>query len=124
MQPVYEVRAIHALTAADAADRAGGIVRVRVDDETVERVAEAIKWQLADYTLPANFPLNTEYHIEVAERCAPFIAHAVLAALRGESVGRCHIEGPETAHEDEGYSCTTHNMPWDECPHHEPGDLS
>ena len=24
---------------------------------------------------------------------------------------------PEVGHEDEGYSCVTHNMSWDECPH-------
>lgn len=30
--------------------------------------------------------------------------------------GECQKLDPEVGHEDEGYSCTTHNMPWGECP--------
>ena len=29
----------------------------------------------------------------------------------------CQKQYPEVGHEDEGYSCSTHNMAWDECPH-------
>lgn len=65
-----------------AADREAGIVRVDTrDEQTVEKVAESIRRQLVLYTLPANFPLNFEHHREVAERCAPLIATAVLTAL-------------------------------------------
>lgn len=34
----------------------------------------------------------------------------------------CRWLGPEPGHEDEGYTCTTHNMPWGECV--EPSDQS
>lgn len=40
-----------------------------------------------------------------------------------QSGDRCSKLYPEVGHEDEGYTCTTHNMPWDECPHRS-GDQS
>jgi hypothetical protein len=71
-----------ALAAADAADRAAGFVRVRVDDETVERVAR-ILWDdaMSEDTTPewrdmAWNDMGGSYMI---------LAGTVLAALRGES---------------------------------------
>lgn len=29
----------------------------------------------------------------------------------------CRKQYPEVGHEDEGYSCSTHNHAWNECPH-------
>lgn len=32
----------------------------------------------------------------------------------------CRKQYPEVGHEDEGYSCSTHNHAWHECPHRSP----
>jgi predicted HicB family RNase H-like nuclease len=59
----------HQAEALAEADRAAGIVRVRVDDDTVERVAEIIESKHPSLSLPHPRTL----------------ARTVIAALRGES---------------------------------------
>lgn len=43
--------------------------------------------------------------------------------LDSQSGDPCTRQYPEVGHEDEGYSCSTHNMPWGECDH-QSGDPS
>ena len=38
------------------------------------------------------------------------------AALDGSTGQECVRVDPDPGHEDEGYSCVTHNCAWDECP--------
>jgi hypothetical protein len=65
-----------ALAAADEADRAAGIVRVHVDDETVERVARKL-WDMERSEYDYEWELNASSYRESAR--------TILAALRGES---------------------------------------
>jgi hypothetical protein len=70
--------AVRALAAADEADRAAGIVRVRVDDDTVERAARALQSEA-----PVAWIWDS-----VNEETKEFRrsqARIILAALRGES---------------------------------------
>ncbi|OYO16298.1 hypothetical protein CGZ94_04985 [Enemella evansiae] len=45
------------------------------------------------------------------------IAGCAVAMIRpgSRSGDSCVKEWPDSGHEDEGYSCSTHNMPWGEC---------
>jgi hypothetical protein len=66
-----------ALAAADEADRAAGFVRLRVDDETVERIAQVLaNAEVLDYW---------DGFLEIQRALFRDKARAVLAALRGES---------------------------------------
>ena len=43
-------------------------------------------------------------------------ADQIRAALAGSTGQECVRVDPDPGHEDEGYSCVTHNCAWDECP--------
>jgi hypothetical protein len=62
------------------ADRAAGIVRVRMDDETVERVARALMNSQSE-----RYGLRPRKGEAIFSEAATADARAVLAALRGES---------------------------------------
>lgn len=71
----------------------------------------------SDYPGPSEFISMREDAREYAdvygtEAAEEYAAELLAAALHGE----CQKLDPEVGREDEGYSCTTHNMPWGECP--------
>ena len=67
---------------------------------------------------PDGIAVSIDAH-ERGDRLTPEQARRLARALNdaADAVETSHWRlDPETGHEDEGYSCSTHNMPWGECP--------
>jgi hypothetical protein len=83
--------------------------------EAVEAAAKVAVEQLAMYTFPANFNGGNAFHEEVAQRCGPLIAKAVLEAAAPYLMAQAWDEGREA--DDFEVSIGMDGNPYRKTPH-------
>ena len=92
------------VSALDVADLRSKVARAETAEATVASVeALADEWE------------RLSGRPESWWRVGAALSAALADPAPVEQQDECVRLGPEVGHEDEGYSCVTHNMPWDEC---------